>query len=54
MNRCRSDYCSDYTKQKIKFQTGIATNVATTEFKVQKKLDYMLCTKRWHETQAAF
>ena len=54
MNRCRSDYCSDYKRQKIKFRTGIATNVATTEFKVQKKLDYMRCTKRRQETQAAF
>ena len=36
MNRCRSDYCSDYKRQKIKFRTGIATNVATTESKVQR------------------
>ena len=32
----RSDYCSDYTKQKIKFQTGIATNVATAKSETQK------------------
>ena len=36
MNRCRSDYCSDYTKQKINFRAGIATNVATTASEAQK------------------
>ena len=54
MNRCRSDYCSDYKSQKAEIQFFMATTVATTEFKVQKKLDYMRCTKRRQETQAAF
>ena len=36
MNRCRSDYCSDYKRQKIKFRTGIATNVATAKSETQK------------------
>ena len=49
-----SDYTSDYKRQKSEFQIYIATNVATTEFKVQKKLDYMRCTKRRQETQAGF
>ena len=31
-----SDYTSDYKMQKSEFQIFIATNVATTEFKVQK------------------
>ena len=28
----RSDYCSDYERQKSEFQNSIATNVATTLF----------------------
>ena len=28
----RSDYCSDYKRQKTEFQNSIATNVATTLF----------------------
>ena len=29
----RSDYCSDYERQKSEFQNSIATNVATAPFK---------------------
>ena len=36
MNRCRSDYCSDYKRQKAEFQIFIATNVATTVSETQK------------------